>query len=107
MGQVNFLQTNTPQTPSSGRKGIFVDLAGDVKTIDDGGNIAGFASPQIIPATERESNTVLFDKDYIKHQKLVNKYKDYRNTVEVCVRSFEQRKDLLQTLAANYRGENK
>lgn len=42
---------------------------------------------------------------YQKILKKLLKYRGYKNDLEVCVRAFEQRKDLLQTLSANQRKE--
>ncbi len=87
MSQINVKKTDTPNTPATGRVGIFINLAGDAKVIDDAGDetlLAGIgdapndgdsyvrrnlawesAAIGYQAAVERENNTVLFDKDYI------------------------------------------
>jgi hypothetical protein len=85
MSQINIKKTDTPETPNTDRVGIFINVAGEAKVIDDTGTqtlLAGIAEAPIdgltynrkdgawvlvkaIPATFRENNTVLFDGDYI------------------------------------------
>jgi len=49
---------------------------------------------------------VLLDANYLNHLAAYDKAQDERDTIEVCVKAFEQRKDLIQTLSANIRKEN-
>jgi hypothetical protein len=59
------------------------------------------------PADELCKAYVESDKEYLEAYTDFLKAMDHMNTIETCVKSFEQRKDLLQTLSANTRAENK
>lgn len=87
MSQINVKKTDTPQTPDTDRVGIFINTSGQAKTINDAGTESLLAGISDAPsdgtdyvrkdaawvtlsvtypeATIRESNTVLFDDDYI------------------------------------------
>ena len=66
MAQINLLQTNSPQTPSTGRAGIFINSSNVPFIIDDAGNQIPFSGAGAYPeALARENNTVLFDNDYV------------------------------------------
>ncbi len=43
------------------------------------------------------------DKEYAKAMEELNEAKEKANILEVCVRAFEERKDLIQTVSANNR----
>lgn len=45
------------------------------------------------------------DEEYTKALSELNKAEEDRDVIEACVKAFEQRKDILQTLAANTRNE--
>jgi len=47
------------------------------------------------------------DKFYVAKQSEVTRAEELKQIIEVSVRAFEERKDLLQTLSANTRRENK
>lgn len=49
---------------------------------------------------------VILDSQYGEALKIFLKAQDDRDDIETCVRSFEERKDLIQTLSANIRKTN-
>lgn len=66
MGQINLENTDSPETPSTGRTGIFINISGQAKKIDDAGvqtDLGGGGSlyPEM---AVRENNQLLFDNDY-------------------------------------------
>jgi hypothetical protein len=83
MSQINIKKTDTPETPNVDRVGLFINVAGEAKVIDDTGTqtlLAGIGDAPIdgsaynrkdgawalsASVTFRENNTVLFDGDYV------------------------------------------
>lgn len=59
------------------------------------------SSMQIMAAKAKAGS----DKKVIKLEDQLIEIEEARDTIEVCVRSFEMRKDLIQTLSANIRRE--
>lgn len=56
-------------------------------------------------ANDLAKETAIANEKYTSAQKLLNEYEQNMNDIIGCVKSFEMRKDLLQTLSANIRKE--
>jgi len=59
-----------------------------------------------VPGDDTVVSRVYCDPDYAEAAEKTRALKHEVEVIETCVRSFEQRKDLIQTLAANLRKEN-
>ncbi len=59
------------------------------------------------PSVKEAEIKIRYDKKYLKALDDVTNAEELKDIVDVSVRAFEERKDLLQTLSANTRRENK